>query len=348
MKKKKQKKTSDLENPQKCVDRLSSPCRGAQSPVMYQCICQGLSNTFGSLNGQWHVFGCRDKSSHDHFRTEGFVSCNKGFSISPSKQEGSSCFRQCHSSALSQQTRWGLLRNVSDGLASNGFCNTRAIFLRARHIQGCLSVISDSLSCRDKIIYTEWSLHPKVFHMVCQIWHKPMVDMFATKLNKLPLYISPVPDPNAISVDALNILWEALDGYVYCPIALIPKAIQKMRTYACQMIVVAPGWPGMSWFWDLIDLFTKPPLLLPLSENLLKQPFCSSHRFHQNLSYVNLHFWHLDLRPNYLKTSQSQWQIDLRHLRDFHQEETRNQGGPFWNQGARRVSWTSKNLLSPQ
>ena len=74
------------------------------------------------------------------------------------------------------------------------------------------------------------------------IWHRPMVDMFATKMNnKLPLYVSPVSDPNAMVVDTLNISWEALDGYAYCPIALIPKMIQKMRTYACQMIVVAPG-----------------------------------------------------------------------------------------------------------
>ena len=78
-----------------------------------------------------------------------------------------------------------------------------------------------------------------------------------------------------------------------------------MRTYACQMIVVAPGWPGMSWFWDLIELSTKPPLLLPHWETLLKQPF--SQRFHQNLQYLNLHVWHLDSRPNHLKNSQSQW-----------------------------------------
>ena len=38
------------------------------------------------------------------------------------------------------------------------FCNPRAILLRAQHIQGCLNVIEDSLSRRDKIIQTEWFL----------------------------------------------------------------------------------------------------------------------------------------------------------------------------------------------
>ena len=49
------------------------------------------------------------------------------------------------------------------------FCNPRAIFLRARHIQGCVNVIADSLSRSYKMIQTEWSIHPKVFQMICQI-----------------------------------------------------------------------------------------------------------------------------------------------------------------------------------
>ena len=48
-----------------------------------------------------------------------------------------------------------------------------------------------------------------------------MIIMFVTKMNnKLPLYISPGPnpEPNAMVVDTLNILWEALDGYGYHPV----------------------------------------------------------------------------------------------------------------------------------
>ena len=45
-----------------------------------------------------------------------------------------------------------------------------------------------------------------------------MVDMFATKLDhKLPIYVSPVPDANAMNIDVLNISWEGLDGYAFCP-----------------------------------------------------------------------------------------------------------------------------------
>ena len=38
-------------------------------------------------------------------------------------------------------------------------------------------------------------------------------------------YLSSVPVPNAMALDALNVLYEAQDGYAYCPKALIPKLI---------------------------------------------------------------------------------------------------------------------------
>ena len=60
------------------------------------------------------------------------------------------------------------------------YCNPRNILIRARHIQGCLNVIADSLSRKDKIVQTEWSLHPQIFSLICKVWHTPMVDMFAT------------------------------------------------------------------------------------------------------------------------------------------------------------------------
>ena len=46
-----------------------------------------------------------------------------------------------------------------------------------------------------------------------------------------------------------------------------------MTTFRCRNIMIAPEWPGMSWFWDLVDLSTKLPLRLTLWVNLLTQPF---------------------------------------------------------------------------
>ena len=147
-----------------------------------------------------------------------------------------------------------------------------------------------------------------------------------------------------MNIDALNISWEGLDGYAFCPVALIPKVIQKINTYRCRMIVVAPGWLRMHWFWDLVNLSTKPPLQLPHWPHLLKQPF--SQKFHQNLMCLNLHVWHLDTTQNHLNHSLSRWQIELRHLKDPHLEDCISQGGPFLNSGANRIRWSAQNLLS--
>ena len=60
-------------------------------------------------------------------------------------------------------------------------------------------------------------------------WFTPHVDLFATHLNhKLPLYISPVPDPKAWDIDALNINWTGLTAYAYPPTALLHRVIQKL------------------------------------------------------------------------------------------------------------------------
>ena len=97
--------------------------------------------------------------------------------------------------------------------------------------------------------------------------------MFATKMNnKLPLYSSPIPDPNVMPVGALNILWDALDGYAYCPIALIPKLEQNDNLclpnnssgtrVARNELVLGPNRP-----------FHKTTTAPTTLENLLKQSF---------------------------------------------------------------------------
>ena len=62
-----------------------------------------------------------------------------------------------------------------------------------------------------------------------QTLESPQVELFATSLNtKLPLYISPISDPQAWAVDALNIPWENLVVYAFPPTALLPNVVQKL------------------------------------------------------------------------------------------------------------------------
>ena len=79
------------------------------------------------------------------------------------------------------------------------WCTRNQVTLKAQHIPGCLNVIADKLSRLGQTIQTEWSLNPEIFQEICNRWHRPQVDLFATRLNnKLPQFVSlVVPDPQA-------------------------------------------------------------------------------------------------------------------------------------------------------
>ena len=98
---------------------------------------------------------------------------------------------------------------------------TQDITLRARHIPGCLNVISDQLSLPNQPIMTEWRLHPEVVNLIFRLWGTPVVDMFVTVHNTdLPQFMSPVPEPRALAIDALSQDWQGRLLYMFPPFPL--------------------------------------------------------------------------------------------------------------------------------
>ena len=97
---------------------------------------------------------------------------------------------------------------------------------------------------------------------------------------------------------------------MFCPVALIPQVIQKMTTY--RYIMITPGWPGISWFWYLVDLSNVPRL--PLWVNLLTHSF--SNRIHNNLGYLNSYCLASGVSHKIQEDSQRKWQRVLRNLRE--------------------------------
>ena len=196
--------------------------------------------------------------------------------------------------------------------------------------------MADLLSRSNQVQSTEWSLHPQVFKQICLKWFTSRVDLFATHLNhKVLLYVSPVPDQNAWDIDALNINWSGLTDYAYPPRALLHRVIQKIRQSNCLIIVIAPSWPGMPWFWDLVQLSTEIPLQLPVSRTLLKQSH--NYVFHSNLQHLNLHTWCVGVDSSKNKASLWRWQRELLSLKDRQQGPSTNQSGPYLRNGAEKI-----------
>ncbi|XP_046562845.1 uncharacterized protein LOC124271730 [Haliotis rubra] len=70
--------------------------------------------------------------------------------------------------------------------------------LIAQHIQGKINVLADALSRRGMVVQTEWTLHHSVVKGKLSAWETPHVVLLATRLNhRLPLFVSPVPNPLA-------------------------------------------------------------------------------------------------------------------------------------------------------
>jgi len=163
--------------------------------------------------------------------------------------------------------------------------------IKARHIAGKLNVLADQLSRAGQVIQTEWTIDPQIVQMLFAKWGTPLIDLCATSLNKqCQLYVSPVPDPQALGVDCLSMDFQGLEAYVFPPHQILQKILQKyMTASACRLIIVAPWWPQRPWFPTLNLLAVEAPIPLPLTPSLLRQPRSSV--FHPNVETLKLHAW---------------------------------------------------------
>ena len=174
-------------------------------------------------------------------------------------------------------------------------------FILGRH-----NVLADSLSRRDQIVGSEWTLCQDVVNRLLRQW-PATIDLFATSLNfRLPVYFAPLRDPASVGTDAFLQSWDGIQAYAFPPFSLVRQVLNKLRTSVnTEITLIAPFWPQKEWFPDLLGSLMEPPLRLPERRDLLRQPHF--HRFHLGLQSLNLHAWRLSSGSPGMKDSLEEW-----------------------------------------
>ena len=186
-------------------------------------------------------------------------------------------------------------------------CLAHNIQLLAKHIPGRFNTLADRMSRIDKPISTEWSLNQEIANKIFQIMDFPSIDLFATRLNhRLQLYVSPIPDQKALSIDAISMDWNRIHAYAFPPFHLIQTVINKVRISQCRIVLIAPLWPDRPWFPELLGLLVSPPVSLPVMPNLLAQ--LKGRILHQNPGHLQLHTWELSSNLSKINNFQAKLQ----------------------------------------
>jgi hypothetical protein len=215
------------------------------------------------------------------------------------------------------------------------------ITLKCRHIAGRLNVLADGLSREGQILPTEWGLHPRALNYLWARWEKPLIDMFATRHNrKLPMFVSPVPDQEALAIDALSIDWSGMHFYAFPPTAIITQVLLKIQQHDCKVVLIAPAWPKQKWYTLLLGLLVDHPLNLPEWPHLLKQP--QSDVYHPTPGVFRLHAWKLSSRLEEIEAFQNTLQIEWVEHRKSPVWQSTRESGNFFVIGVRR----GKSILS--
>ena len=141
------------------------------------------------------------------------------------------------------------------------------VTLQARHLAGRLNLVADRLSRLTPNSTYSWSIHPGIFSFLDHVWGPHTCDRFADIMNHVcPKYNSLYHDPLTAGVDALAQQdWSQENNFVNPPFAMISRVLHVIQSQQAMATLIAPWWPGQTWFADLVKMAVRPPIRLPRS-----------------------------------------------------------------------------------
>ena len=129
--------------------------------------------------------------------------------------------------------------------------------------------LADFLS-RHNLGQWECRLSREMFMFVLNKFNlRPTMDVFASsQTRQLDRYMSLYPDPAAVARDALINQWDPV-SYLFPPVPLIMKSLQKIQLEKLEVVMIVPLWPSSIWWPLLTRLMVRPYLRLPCYRTIL-------------------------------------------------------------------------------
>ena len=126
-------------------------------------------------------------------------------------------------------THSSLLNSVAQAILC--LCEVHRVRLVPQFIPGCLNVLADTLSRWSQILGSDWTLCFPAFQDLLLLW-PATIDFFAISLNhRLPVYFSPMDNPQSAGTDAMMQPWDGLQAYAFPPFGLLQRVIEKVRQF---------------------------------------------------------------------------------------------------------------------
>ena len=146
----------------------------------------------------------------------------------------------------------------------------RKIVLLTPHWLATSDNVSADFLSRHDLNQWECQLSRGVYSMIIEHFQlSPTLDAFASKKTKqISRYMTWEYDPEAVARNALIHRWDSVT-YLFPPVPLVLKSLQKIQEENLTVIMVLPNWPTALW-WPLVqELMVDPYLPLPPCRTIL-------------------------------------------------------------------------------
>ena len=150
------------------------------------------------------------------------------------------------------------------------WCIEKNIWLSMARIPGCENIEADKESHTFRRC-TEWCLKRTLFTRACtKLNTSPSIDLFASRINcQITPYVSYRADPEAFAINAFHMSWKHYLFYVFPPLSLITRVLQKIQEEQATGLLLVPKWPMQPWWSKLRQMLIQTTGQLSMDRDTL-------------------------------------------------------------------------------